>query len=133
MLPNSDNLLNNGITVSTIPSKTYNINFSDNIMTGTIDEIDALKQSIYLILSIERYDYIIYSWNYGIQLKDLFGKSTKYVCAALPARIKDALMQDDRINDVYDFVTKSEGNTVSATFTIDSILGTFQEEVSYDV
>lgn len=133
MLPYHDNLLNSGIAVKNSPSKTHFIDFKENIMIGMTDGIEALKQAIYLILRIERYDYVIYSWNYGIQLKDLFGKPTIYACAVLPSRIKDALMQDDRIQNVTDFVTKSEGNTVSATFMVNSIFGTFQEGVQYDV
>ena len=102
-------------------------------MTGMTDGIEALKQAIYLILSIERYDYVIYSWNYGIELKDLFGKPTAYACAVLPSRIKQALLQDDRIKNVYDIVTKSEGETVFVKFTVDSVFGAFQQEVKYIV
>ena len=133
MLPQNNNLLNCGIDIMKYDSKTYYIDFKKDVMRGTTDGIQALKQAIFLILSIERYDYVIYSWNYGIELKDLFGKPTTYACAVLPSRIKQALMQDDRIQDVSDFVTKAEGNTVQAEFKVKSIFGTFSQGVRYDV
>lgn len=133
MLPQNNNLLNRGIEVKSNASKTYYIDTKNEKMTGMTDGIEALKQAIYLILSIERYDYVIYSWNYGIELKDLFGKPTAYACAVLPSRIKQALLQDDRIKNVYDIVTKSEGETVFVKFTVDSVFGAFQQEVKYIV
>jgi len=133
MLPQNNNLLNNGIDVMKYNSKTYHIDFQNDVIKGMTDGIDALKQAIFLILSIERYDYIIYSWNYGIELKDLFGKPTTYACAVLPGRIKQALMQDDRIQNVSDFVTNAEGNSVSVHFTVQSIYGEFEQEVQYIV
>lgn len=133
MLPQNNNLLNSGIDITKYDSKTYHIDFKNDVMRGMTDGIEALKQAIFLILSIERYDYIIYSWNYGIELKDLFGKPTTYACAVLPSRIKQALIQDDRIQNVYDFVTNAEGNTVKVEFKVKSIFGTFSQGVSYNV
>ena len=133
MLPQNNRLLNSGMNIIKYDSKTYHIDFKNDVMKGTTDGIEALKQAIFLILSIERYDYIIYSWNYGIELKDLFGKPTTYACAVLPSRIKQALIQDDRIQNVYDFVTNAEGNTVKVEFKIKSIFGTFSQGVRYNV
>lgn len=133
MLPQNNNLLNCGIEIKSNASKTYFIDIENDKMKGITDGLEALKQAIYLILSIQRYDYIIYSWNYGIELKDLFGKPTTYACAVLPSRIKQALMQDDRIQNVYDFVTRAKGETVFVKFTVDSVFGVFEQEVSYIV
>ncbi len=133
MLPQNNEILNNGIEVNTLPTKTHYINKNENLIMGMTDDIEALKQAIYIILRVERYQHIIYSWNYGIELKDLFGKPTMYVCAVLPSRIKDALIQDDRIQNVYDIVTNAEGNTVSVHFTVQSIYGEFEQEVQYIV
>lgn len=133
MLPQNNNLLNRGIEIKSNASKTYFIDIENDKMKGITDGLEALKQAIYLILSIQRYDYIIYSWNYGIELKDLFGKPTTYACAVLPSRIKQALMQDDRIQNVYDFVTSAKGNDVFVKFTVDSVFGVFEQEVKYSV
>lgn len=45
------------------PTKTYKI--KDNRIVGFADGKEALKQAIQLILGTERYEYLIYSWNYG--------------------------------------------------------------------
>ena len=84
----------------TEPNKTYRIDFKDNSIEGFIDGKDAIKQTIYKILETERYTYPIYSWDYGIELSDLYGEDMRYVCAELEDRIKEALTQDDRIADV---------------------------------
>ena len=45
-------------------TKTYKI--SNNKIQGFTDELEALKQAIYKVLSTEKYEYPIYSFSYGI-------------------------------------------------------------------
>lgn len=92
-------------------------------ISGYIDGLEAVIQAIYLILSTERYRFIIYSWDYGIELLDLFGKQMPYVTAILPGRIRDALIQDDRITDVADFEFETHGNKLHTTFNVITDLG----------
>ena len=47
---------------NTMPSKTYYINRNTNRISSHIDDKDAIVQAIYLILSAERYESVIYSW-----------------------------------------------------------------------
>ena len=113
------------------PSKTFRI--VDNKIIGVVDHLDALKQSIYMMLSTERYDCLIYSWNYGMETKDLFGQDTEYVFAELKRRIEECLLQDDRILSVDTFSFSKEQGTVSVNFTVHSSLGDIDEEVNIDV
>lgn len=99
------------------PSYTYRMNVQEETVRGHTDKAEAVKQAIYKILHTERYQYPIYSWNYGITLKDLFGRSYGYVCSELPGRITEALTQDDRIQRVENFQFSRKGGTVSVTFT----------------
>lgn len=110
------------------PSKTYKLNTAKNRIVGFIDEIEALKQAIFLILNIERYDYIIYSWNYGVELKDLFGKPIPFVLPEIKRRITEALVQDDRIDSVDNFHFEVNKGKVLATFTVHSIYGEIESE-----
>lgn len=87
----------------TEPNKTYRIDFKDNSIEGFVDGKDAIRQTIYKILETERYTYPIYSWDYGIELSDLYGEDVRYVCAELEDRIKEALTQDERVAEVTDF------------------------------
>lgn len=107
--------------IKTQPSKTFQI-VNDKIV-GTCDKLEALKQSIDLILSIERYKYPIYSWNYGIELNDLYGEHVSYVIPELERRIREALLQDDRITAVDNFKFETNKNIISAQFIVHSIYG----------
>ena len=92
-------------------------------ISGYIDDLEALTQTIYLILSTERYQYIIYSWDYGIELVDLFGKPMPYVMLEIQSRIRDALLYDNRIQDVIDFEFESKGKVLTTKFTVVSNIG----------
>ena len=115
--------------LETEPSKNYRMLISSERINGWNDEPDAMKQVVYKILSTERYQYLIYSWDYGIELKDLFGEPVDYVCAELERRITEALTQDDRINGVSDFsFDVSKKGVVRAAFKVETIFGEFETE-----
>jgi len=116
------------------PNKTYKMNFKDNIVEGFVDDMDAVRQAIYKVLGTERYAYPIYSWDYGIELSDLYGEDTRYVCAELEDRIKEALTQDERITDVIDFTFNTEEKgIVKVAFTVETTEGDIEieSEVNY--
>ena len=112
----------------TQPNKTYKMMIDTDRMQGTItDDVEAVKQAIYKIINTERYKFLIYSWDYGIELEDLFGKPIPYVLPEIPRRIKEALTQDDRIDDVlgFDLSYDRKGN-VLAKFTVVTIYGSVE-------
>lgn len=102
-------------------------------INGKVDGLDAMEQIVYKILNTERYENPIYSWNYGIELADLYGEEVEWVCPELKRRIEEALTQDDRILSVSDFDFKIKHNTVHVTFTVQTVYGNIQSEkvVSY--
>ena len=109
------------------PSLQHKMNLSDSFIAGKCDGKEGLKQAVYKILSTERYENVIYSRNYGVELKDLFGQPVKTVIALIESRIKEALLQDDRITDVDGFIfDTSQKHKVSVTFTVHSELGDFE-------
>lgn len=115
------------------PSKTFKLIHDKNRLVGFTDEREALKQAIFLMLSIERYDHIIYSWNYGVEFRDLFGMPTSYVASEAKRRIRDCLLQDDRINEVDSFVITSNKNKVHVQYIAHTIYGEIngKTEVGY--
>jgi len=116
------------------PSKTYLINVDKEKIKGYVDNIEAVKQAIYKIINTERYNYLIYSWNYGIELKDLFGEPIPYVYSELKRRIEEALVQDDRINSVDSFsFSQPKRGVVLATFTAHTIYGDIEAEKEVEV
>lgn len=134
MIPKvNDDLLADFDEAVALPTKNYKIYTAKNRIAGFIDEIEALKQAIFLMLSIERYDYIIYSWDFGVEFKDLFGKATSYVLPEIKRRTSECLIQDDRILAVDGFRFDVKKNKVHETFTVHSIYGEFEmeKEVEY--
>lgn len=102
-------------------SRTYKI--SGNKIQGFTDELEALKQAIYKVLNTERYEYPIYSFNYGIELENLLGKDRMYVQIELKRRIRECLLRDDRVTEVDNFRFEVAGDTIQCTFDVHSIFG----------
>lgn len=109
------------------PSHTYGLDFeTDGQARGYKDYLEAMKQAIYKIINTERYEYVIYSWNYGIELADLFGEPIPYVYAEIQRRIEEALLTDDRITEVYDFEFSHKGGDVRLVFKVNTIYGVLE-------
>lgn len=153
MIPNIQ-ILTQEITETRYPSNTYKIVFAANSeknkrgmlsmrmsaevdandrINGYVDGLDAIAQAVYLILSTERYEFIIYSWDYGVELVDLIGQPMPYVMSELPRRIKEALIQDNRIDDVKDFAFEQHGKRLHTTFTVVSNVGNISTELEVEV
>jgi len=112
-------------------SRTYKIT-GDRIQ-GYTDGLDALKQAIYKVLNTERYEYPIYSFNYGIELENLIGKDPVYVQIELKRRIRECLLRDDRITEVDNFKFEFNGDQLKCAFDVHNIFGnlTISREVSF--
>ena len=96
--------------------------------------MQAMRQAVYKIINTERYNYLIYSYNYGIELADLFGQPVSYVCPEIERRICEALMQDRRIIGVSGFeFDLSRKGIVHVKFEVQTIFGelTAEREVNF--
>ncbi|MBN1067201.1 DUF2634 domain-containing protein [Clostridium botulinum] len=108
-------------------SKTYKI--KENRILGFCDEIEALEQTIYFILNTERYDYLIYPDSYGSELRRTIEMERDIAESELKRRIKEALTQDDRIENVDEFIFEYEKDSVLVKFTVFSIYSKLYESV----
>lgn len=134
MIPSGNTLLTTELEVVTMPSKQHRMILDSNRIVATCDNLKAIEQTVYKILNTERYAYIIYSWNYGIELDDLFGQPVRYVCPEIERRVQEALLQDDRITAVDNFVfTFPKRGIVAVTFTVHTILGDIDEEMVVNI
>lgn len=115
------------------PSRTYQIDFEKGRIVGMVDGLEAVKQAVIKILMTERYEHLIYSTDYGSELKGLVGKEPAFIRSELKRRITEALMQDDRIENVTDFQIDIVGDTATIQFTVVSIYGSFRQEVTASV
>ena len=132
MIP-SINILTTEITETTYPNKTYKVEVDKNRINGYAEGLDSVEQAVNFILSTERYKYIIYSWDYGVELYDLIGKPVTYVMSELPRRITEALTQDNRIDDVTDFEFKKRGKKLSVTFTVVTNMGNIPTALEVEI
>lgn len=106
------------------PSLTWRIDFTKNRVVGLCDELKAYEQAVYLALNVERYKYLILSWNYGVELNGLIGQPLPYVVPELERVITEAVMQDDRTQSVHSFeFDTSQRGIVSLRFVAQSIYG----------
>lgn len=128
MLPQVNDDLRNDFEEVLEPSRTFYIDFERNRMVGYVDGQEAVKQAIFLMLNIERYDYLVFSWNTGVEFKDLIGKPTAYVASEVQRRITECLLQDDRITGVDSFEVTTNKNKVHVTFTAYTIFGDIKAE-----
>lgn len=107
------------------PSLTYRIDFEQGRIIGMVDGLEAVKQAVSLILQTERYEYLIYSPDYGSELKGLVGKEPAFITSELKRRISEALLQDDRIEAVDGFDIQLNGDSALVCFTVVSQFGDF--------
>lgn len=133
MLPINNNLVNTEDTVLEVPSKTFFIDFINNKVVGTVDGIEAVKQAVFLILNTERYENMVYDWDYGFETQDLIGMPIGYIYPELKRRIEEALTQDDRIESVEAFDFEKSGAIVTVSFTVISKQGIFETATEVNI
>ncbi len=111
------------------PTHTYKMDLERAQVRGFVNDKEAMLQAIYKILLTERFQYVIYSNDYGIETLDLYGQPISYVCPELERRISEALCCDGRIQGVDNFSFDfPERNIVHAAFTVHTIFGDVQAE-----
>ena len=91
------------------------------------------RQAVEKILQTERYRFVIYDWNYGMELDDLIGKNASFVIPELKRRIEDALLADDRVTAGTGFHFSQERDSVAADFLVHTIFGELRAERTVDI
>lgn len=112
------------------PSLTFFIDFNTGRIVGMVDGAAAVKQAIYMILQTERFDYLILSWNYGVEMNSLIGLGYPVFESEAKRRIREALLQDERIKEVTDFKFKyvQDKRSVLIEFSVNTVFGNVQSE-----
>lgn len=129
MIPSTTGFLEQDFEIAEQPTNTYKMNLEANRVRGYVDGQEAMKQAIFKVLQTERYQYIMYSWNYGIETYDLYGEPVSWVCPELERRISEALLWDSRITSVDNFEFNiSKKGVIHVTFTAHTIFGDVEAE-----
>ena len=133
MIPQNGDDLRQDFVFTTLPSRTLKLDHDWKTITGTIDQIQAVEQAVLLILTTERYQWLIFSWDYGVELQNLIGKDPEYCIPEIERRIREALLQDDRITAVENFQFELNKRKVLTTFTVISIFGGITTALEVDI
>ena len=96
------------------PGYTYKLDLGSKRIVGMIDDLTAVTQAIYKILYTERYAWLIYNWDYGMELEQYLGMNFDFIAADIGRSITEALLVDDRILEIRDF--KIEKTRIDAVY-----------------
>lgn len=131
----TDDLVNDFevVTETMQPTKTYYMLLETMKVEGLTDGQAAMKQAIFKILQTERYQYPVYSDNYGVELRELIGQPIPYVLPEIDRRITEALTWDERITNVTDFDFDVKKSKVHVTFTAHTIYGALNIETAVNI
>lgn len=106
--------------------KEYEIDFITGQLTGKMVEgKEAIAVWIWLVLQTPRYRHYVYSWDYGNEFEDLIGQgySKDYIEAAARKMTEDCLLMNKNIQSISDFCVNMESQTLSISFTANTIYG----------
>lgn len=128
MIPNQADNAKLDFEIEAQPTRTYYLHTDTGRVLGFCDGLEAMRQAVYKILQTERYEYVIYSWSYGVEFADLFGKPIPFVYSEIKRRVSEALLRDDRITNVDNFQFSQGRGKVHATFDVTTAQGVIQTE-----
>lgn len=126
ILANADIITDEQSNITPMSSKTYQIDFeTGEILSNWIDSSDAVVQMAEKIIKTARDTYIIYSSDIGSEVDYLLGNaySDEYLNIEIPRLISEALLVDDRIQDVNSFVITRNSGEIDVTFNIVTNIG----------
>ena len=121
------------VTFQQQPGRTWYIDKASNRIRGECNDWLAVRQAVEIILNVERFRWQIYRPYSGMQWEGLIGQDPGYVASELQRRITEALTMDDRVRGISDFAYSVNGNTLSASFTVNTVYGSEQTSVEVNI
>lgn len=117
------------IQLTSRPSRTWIID-RNTMQVGFMDEgLEAVRQAVEIALNVERFQWQIYNTNFGNELEELAGDDADYIQSELPRMVNDALSVDDRVIDTADYVFSVNGDSMTVSFTVNTVYGQLTEEL----
>jgi len=108
------------------PSLTYRMDWEKKRISGSIDGLEAVQQAAVKILQTDRYEQLIYSFNYGTEWNLVLGADRLLVRSEIRRVLSEALLQDDRIIGIEDMEVLFSGDNLTVEFTVVTQYGNFQ-------
>lgn len=134
LIPDFDErLLDTPLDDQPLPSLTWHLDFDKGRIVGKTDGLEAIKQAVIKVFQTDRFWYDVYSFDYGHELTLLLGSSPEFVQSEATRMIQEALLPDDRIDSVENVEAEIKGDQITIRFTVVTVYGSFETEVSRDV
>jgi len=115
------------------PSLTWKLDFDSGRIAGKIDDLEALRQSVFKILQTERFWHDIYSFDYGHELTALLGSSSLIAESETKRMVTEALLQDDRVREAQWIDSDITNDYLTVRFRVKTDYGSFDTEVRRNV
>lgn len=109
------------------PSLTYHLDLEAGRIVGKVDNLEAANQAIRKAIITPRFKCLIYDHQYGSEIEDSIMRgnaSRSYIETAIEGFVKDALVPDGRVLNIYDFSVSFRDNSAFISFKADTIFGT---------
>lgn len=132
-LPQGNKALENGVVFEDQPTNTFYIDPVSRRVRGMDDGKNAVRQAIEIALSVERFQWGIYSANFGADFTGIIGRDTGYAAAVLEKRIRDALSVDNRVLGISNFSYTASGGILTADITIRTVFGDIAQTVEVNL
>lgn len=122
-LPEYEALLGEYDTEISYTDDTWEIDWvNKRINSNKITGRDAVQQAIFMILNTELRKWTVYSPEYGTEVETYLGQPKEIVLGRLQNAVTEALLHDDRIASVSDFLfSEPDRNSVSVQFTVTTV------------
>lgn len=135
LVPTDDRIIETDEQDSFEPSKTYRLDFRTGRVRGTVDGERSLRQFVRMALATERFRYLIYDSDYGSEIDEVITQdsSPELLESEIPRVIREALIVDERIDNVTNFIIERSQDAYFVTFDIDTNDGwrlSFETEVN---
>ena len=100
---------------------------SPKIVTGN----EAIKVWVYKAIKTTRYQYEIYTWDYGCEIESLFGQGFQlgFIESETKRFIKEALIVNPYITHINKIDVTFEGDTLKAYVYLETIYGSLNVQV----
>ena len=109
-------------------SRTYRLDYERGriFAAGSCDGLEAVNQFIKKALLTPRFRCVIYDNQYGSEIKQLIitnDATQEFIETEMPRLVKDTLLIDNRILDVYDFTFEFNDDEVHICFKANTVFG----------
>ncbi len=112
----------------------YGVDFDTGQLTGTIvGGIEAIKVWIWSALHTQRFQYAIYSWDYGADMEQYIGSAvtSEFLETDCHDEVEETLKICPYITGISDFAVELDGSQLHMEFLVHTIYG--DTEVATDV